>query len=324
MAGILGYVAKEGESYTLKSFEKYPTAIYSEFNSTSYVVYELTDYIYDLKKNSANQNTFVISCYDYALNLATYEIELPDEFTDFYFAEQADGLTLNPNETYTLSPIVYPSGEWSELLQYNSSNAAVARIVNNKIIAVATGNTVISARDPISKQIVASFELHVRASDEPGYVLYDKPVADVFKLDGFYVNKAYYQLSSEDRTIGTTGTDCDSGYLVKTYNDGQSITRGAARIVYGKHDIDGDGVFEFGEHHVFYTYNHYNDFQEYLNYYGGWGETFGNITGGGTLSSKSDYNPTPYVYVIWESLSNEVHIAAVYFYDPKRYMAFAA
>jgi hypothetical protein len=48
---------------------------------------------------------------------------------------------------------------------------------------------------------------------------------------------------------------------------------------------------------VFYTYNHYNDFQEYLNYYGGWGEMFGNVTGGGTLSSKYDCNPTPYVPV---------------------------
>ena len=47
--------------------------------------------------------------------------------------------------------------------------------------------------------------------------------------------------------------------------------------------------------YVFYTHNHYNDFREYLNYYGGWGEMFGNVTGGGTYSSKTDYNPTPYV-----------------------------
>lgn len=129
----------------------------------------------------------------------------------------------------------------------------------------------------------------------------------------------YYEID-----IGTTGTDCDPGYAVKTYNDGQSITRGAARIVYGKCDLDGDGVFEFGEHHVFYTYNHYNDFQEYLNYYGGWGEMFGNITGGGKLSSKNNYNPTAYVYVVWEDLSNNVQITKVYAYDNKRYMAFAA
>ena len=127
----------------------------------------------------------------------------------------------------------------------------------------------------------------------------------------------YYEID-----IGTTGTDCDESFISKTYNDGQSITRGAARIVYGKYDINGNGIYEFGEHHVFYTYNHYNDFQEYLNYYGGWGELFGNITGGGELSSKKNYNPTPYVEVIWEELPATETTETVlyyYFYDPKQY-----
>ena len=107
----------------------------------------------------------------------------------------------------------------------------------------------------------------------------------------------YYEMD-----IGTTGTDCDPSYPIELYNDGYSITRGAARIVYGKKDLNGNGTYEIGELHVFYTYNHYNDFQEYLNYEGGWGETFGNVTGGGTLSSKYDYNPTDYVSVYIESL----------------------
>ena len=72
---------------------------------------------------------------------------------------------------------------------------------------------------------------------------------------------------------------------------------------YGKKDLDKDGVYEIGEHHVFYTYNHYNDFQEYLNYEGGWGEMFGNITGGGTISSKTDFNPTDYVNVVLQPLT---------------------
>ncbi len=129
----------------------------------------------------------------------------------------------------------------------------------------------------------------------------------------------YYEID-----IGTTGTDCDEAYSVKTYNDGQSITRGAARIVYGKYDLNGNGIYEFGEHHVFYTYNHYNDFQEYLNYYGGWGEMFGNITGGGELSSKKNYNPTAYVMVVREPLNvaEEPVAQAViyYYYAPKEYL----
>ena len=107
----------------------------------------------------------------------------------------------------------------------------------------------------------------------------------------------YYEID-----IGTTGTDCDPSYPAKIYNNGSTITRGAARIVYAKNDLDRDGVFEINEHHVFYTYNHYNDFQEYLNYEGGWGEMFGNITGGGSLSSKYDYNPTDYVQIYLEEL----------------------
>ena len=101
----------------------------------------------------------------------------------------------------------------------------------------------------------------------------------------------YYEID-----IGTTGTTAGN-YEVDIYNDGSSITRGAARIVYVRYDENDDLVIDPNERYVFYTYNHYNDFQEYLNYYGGWGEMFGNITGGGTLSSKTNYNPTPYVEV---------------------------
>lgn len=105
----------------------------------------------------------------------------------------------------------------------------------------------------------------------------------------------YYELD-----IGTTGTVTD-GYRPAVYNDGSKITRGAARIVYTRCDLNGDGEYGSDEVYVFYTANHYNDFQEYLNYYGGWGQIFGNITGGGTLSSKTDYNPTDYVPTAYSS-----------------------
>ena len=100
----------------------------------------------------------------------------------------------------------------------------------------------------------------------------------------------YYEID-----IGTTGTDCDPSYRAELYNNGYSITRGAARIVYARFDKNHNHITEPDEKFVFYTYNHYNDFQEYLNYFGGWGEMFGNITGGGEISSKTNCNPTPYV-----------------------------
>jgi hypothetical protein len=103
----------------------------------------------------------------------------------------------------------------------------------------------------------------------------------------------YYEMD-----IGTTGTDCDPSYVAKIYNDGSKITRGAARIVYTWNDLNKNGLADPTDViFVFYTYNHYNDFQEYLNYFGGWGIMFGNITGGGKLSDKKNYNPTPYVSV---------------------------
>ncbi len=100
----------------------------------------------------------------------------------------------------------------------------------------------------------------------------------------------YYEMD-----IGTTGTYTGPGYAVKMYNDGTTITRGAARLVYTRQDLNRNGIYEENEVYVFYTANHYNDFREYLNYYGGWGEIFGNETGGGKLSDKNNCNPTPYV-----------------------------
>ena len=123
------------------------------------------------------------------------------------------------------------------------------------------------------------------------------------------------KLNYFEMDIGTTGTDCDPSYDITIYNDGRTITRGAARIVYGKNDLNKDGIYGPGEHYVFYTYNHYNDFQEYLNYAGGWGEMFGNITGGGTLSSKYDYAPTSYVEVSLAPITSYMSVPLSSFYN---------
>lgn len=102
--------------------------------------------------------------------------------------------------------------------------------------------------------------------------------------------------------IGTTGTTTP-GYAPKPYIDGTHITRGAARLVYARQDLNGNGTYEQDEIYIFYTHNHYNDFREYLNYYGGWGEMFGNVTGGGEYSSKHNANPTPYVPTAYASFA---------------------
>ena len=136
------------------------------------------------------------------------------------------------------------------------------------------------------------------------------------RISGCGGDLTYYEMD-----IGTTGTDCDPSYSAELYNNGYNIVRGAARIVYSCRDRNGNKIIDLDERYVFYTYNHYNDFQEYLNYEGGWGEMFGNITGGGKISSKYDYNPTPYVEVVRTSLGSENTIALIYYYVPKNELA---
>lgn len=209
MCSQIGYVAngtdEDGNAMPeLKAFEQYMTPVYSERNSTTKVTFELTDYIYEIKNNAANTNTFVLNVYDYALNYATYEIGLPDDFTEFYFESLEDGIVLSPNEVYTLEPTVLPYTEWAELLEYSSQKPSVARVVNNKIVAVASGTTVIKAQHPVTNESV-TFEVTVLNEGDEGYRKYDKPVADVFRLNGYETIKAYYIIDNAERDIGETG-----------------------------------------------------------------------------------------------------------------------
>ena len=137
---------------------------------------------------------------------------------------------------------------------------------------------------------------HSKFSGDTSRYKYEPELPNISGCGGDY---QYYELD-----LGTTGTDTGNGYDVEVYNDGYSITRGAARLVYSRFDLNGNDIVDINEKFVFYTYNHYNDFQEYLNYEGGWGEMFGNITGGGTISSNTHYNPTPYVETILINFQN--------------------
>ena len=205
LPGFVTYNSADA-SFEFKNFEQYQTQIYSSFNSTSYVVYELTDYVDQIKANAANKNTFAVVCYDYALNNATYEIALPADFTDLYFEEST--VVLSPNQTYTLSPIVYPGSEWSTLLDFTSTKQSVARVINNEIIAIAPGESVIYATATINGE-KKSAKLNVKVLDEgeDGYKRIDPPVAQSFSLTGYTTQKAYYFLATEDRDIGMTGDE---------------------------------------------------------------------------------------------------------------------
>lgn len=112
--------------------------------------------------------------------------------------------------------------------------------------------------------------------------------------------------------FGTTGcytTKNSNGYnkTQTIYNNGTKITRGAARLVY----VADKNVTKIDDRFVFYTYTHYNDFQEYLNYQNGWGIRFGNESAGNEYcSGKNDYYalhclpPTQYSEVVFKALAD--------------------
>ena len=210
MSGQLGYVTmgvddNDNPTPEMKAFEQYMTPIYSKKNDTTVVTVELTDYIYQIKQGAINKNTFVFTTYDYALNYATYEIRLPDQFVDFTLSEEIEKeIVLSPYETFTLNPIVYPETEWGELLEITSQNSRVATVVNNQVVGVAPGTTRIKIKDPNSEKNIVLL-VTVRDEDDEGYLYYDKPVTDSFNLYGYYTNKAYYMLDNEDKDIGDAG-----------------------------------------------------------------------------------------------------------------------
>ena len=209
MSSQLGYVVQgtdeNGEpSMEMIGVDQYLTPVYSKENSTTYVTYELTDYIYKIKEEAVNKNSFVLTVYDYALNYATYEINLPDDIVSFVYDGLEEGLTMSPNEVFNLEPLVYPETEWAELLEFTSSRPSVVRVVNNKIIACAPGNAVIKIRNPQTGDDM-TFKVTVLKEGDEDYRRYDQPVADKFSLDGYKTLKAYYVLDSNEKKIGDTG-----------------------------------------------------------------------------------------------------------------------
>ena len=213
MSALIGSVSlnQEGTALALNGFDHYMTPIYSNFNDTSYVTYELTDHI-DKIKNAYEKNTFTISLYDYALNSATYEIALPNKFVTGTFTEQE--IVLSPNETYNLAPIVYPDTEWAELLTYTSTSPATAKVVDGKVLALKPGLAKIRAYYTdtdyfdVPVKVLAEGESYVGKDGKTyEYRLFDAPVVSKFEVSGYRTNKAYYMLDSTEREIGASGDE---------------------------------------------------------------------------------------------------------------------
>ena len=213
--------------FMLNSFGKYMTPVYSSFNSTSKVTIELTDYIAQIKQSvgaeydengeagvKENVNTFIATCYDYAMNAATYEIALPDDILSMYFTE--DVVELSPNETKEIKDIlsIYPAESWLQTLEFESSDSDTVSIVNQTIVAKKSGTATIKAigRDDKGNKVETSVEVKVLSPEDDGYKGgYSIPEVNKFTITGYKTNKAYYDISSENREIGLTDSTNDFG-----------------------------------------------------------------------------------------------------------------
>ena len=229
MALQLGQILPETDPeteyvFTMDTFGKYMTPVYSSFNSTSTVTVELTDYIAELKNSAGSSydengeftmnystNSFLAICYDYAMNASTYEIRLPDEVLAMYFTEET--LELSPNETKDLSEIleVFPGESWLQVLDFEitqgNSEKEVVAIVNQTLLAKNSGTAKITAvgYDKEGNKITASMNVKVLAEGEDGYVSdYTIPEVNKFTITGYKTNKAYHTTVNEDREIGVT------------------------------------------------------------------------------------------------------------------------
>lgn len=228
--------------YMTKAFDKYVTPINSQYNSTTEVIIELTDHIDDIKKEASHKNTFALTCYDYAMNTATYEIGLPDEYVDIYLpelenaplydapnGEQLPILYLSPNQTYEINPVLYPEAAWSKLLVYSATSQKDDAVViaGNTIVALTPGKVArIRIEDPNQKAKPYQFIVKVLSEGDPGYAAYDKPVTNFFDLTGYYVDKAFHFVISADRKLGSTRDEAkfDSfGYSLEMYPS-ESVT----------------------------------------------------------------------------------------------------
>ncbi|MBQ8322216.1 MAG: leucine-rich repeat protein [Clostridia bacterium] len=259
MAMQFGYIGTSDAGEPMfYAFDRYPTQVYSDFNSTSYVTYELTDYIDEIMASSYNKNTFAITTYDYAINAATYEIPLPDNYEDFYFDDYEDvyydepSVALSPNEVFTLTPFVYPETEWADLIEYKVSDSKVARIVGNQVIALKSGKAKIYATytKPDGTTVRAELRLTVRGPEDEGYAIYDKPVAESFTLTGYYTNKAFYMLNADEKEIGDTGNDMKfvgNNYSLSLYPS-ESVTLRYKLDAYFPEDTE--VVFEAGNENI--------------------------------------------------------------------------
>ena len=215
--GYFKYAGEDSEYlYEMPAFSNYATVISaSSANTTTDVVFELTDYVDDMR-DAVHPNTFTVQIFDYALNISTFEIKIPDEVIKVNFpagdkvstdenGEQT--ISINPNEKFILSPEVYPSSEWASTLTYEIGDEDVARVVGGTLLGVQSGDTTMTVYSMTegNKKPIDTVKIHVLGEGEQGYKVLTSPGIEIFHLTSYETLNAYYFMTSDQRDIGRTG-----------------------------------------------------------------------------------------------------------------------
>ncbi len=240
---IVEAAANSTYAFAMESFGSYLEPVYSSYNSTTKVEIELTDYI-DKIKNSRSinpsggsntiANSFVATCYDYAMNAATYEIKIPDEVLGVYFdkAEQY----YSPNQKVKVTDLVkiYPTSTWTEVLDYKfelfdyadaDSATLVSKGDGTDYVDVLKGELIAKKSTPLQKdgaerpyvlvtavgkqgaaEVTDSMKVYVYSEGEDGYKRYGLSSSAELTISGYETLFAFYNLDSDDREIGFTGS----------------------------------------------------------------------------------------------------------------------
>jgi len=223
--------ASTGYYFDMETMGKYPTAVYSEKNSTTKVTIEMTDYVNKIKTSvrnggsdengnviiEKNANSFIALCYDYACNSAVYEVRLPDEVVAMYFTK--DIVYLSPNQPYEITSAdlkVYPEETWLETLTFEvpEEDAEYLMVANQTIVAKKSGDAVVKAvgYTRTGEKIVAELPVHIYSSNEDNYSdKYSQLGVNKFTIPTYTTNRAYYFSSGTERDIGVDGGTYDFG-----------------------------------------------------------------------------------------------------------------
>lgn len=106
---------------------------------TSKTTFDITDF-----KDSFNNNRFYIIAWDYALNEATYLIELPTVATTGISINKNEA-TMKINETLNLTATVAPEDATNKNVSWQSSDEKVAVVKDGQVTSVSEGTAIIKA-----------------------------------------------------------------------------------------------------------------------------------------------------------------------------------